>query len=98
MVELKVKLPPVNLLNFNRLRFWMADITMCRDKGCSKKQSCYRYNAPANFYGQAFFIESPRHQDGCNYYWKMEKHDESRARHRNNYGSQEDSRSSDQGH
>ena len=99
MAQSEVKLPPVNLLNFNRLRFWMADITMCMDMSCSEKLSCYRYSAVANPYRQAYFVKSPRNTEGtCEYYWKMEEHDESRNRHRDNYGSQEDSRSRNQGH
>lgn len=78
----------------------MADITMCMDMSCSEKLSCYRYTAPANPYRQTYFVKSPRNTEGtCDYYWLVEsKEYEDRSRHRNNYESQDDSRSSDQGH
>ena len=52
----------------------MADITMCSDKDCSKKESCYRYNAKINECWQAYFGNSPRKENGdCEFYWKMKK-------------------------
>lgn len=47
----------------------MADITMCGDKECPKKESCYRWTAPVNTWGQSFFIESPRVEEECEYFW-----------------------------
>ena len=54
----------------------MADITMCEDKECNKKDTCYRYIAKASS-RQAYFLESPKKvklggQD-CDYYWKVEE-------------------------
>jgi hypothetical protein len=43
----------------------MADITMCQDKECPKKEQCYRYTAPANPYRQSYFVYSPREGDKC---------------------------------
>ena len=55
----------------------MADITKCGDKECPLKESCYRYTAPTNEYGQSYFVDSPRviHKDEtvpveCDYYWE----------------------------
>ena len=54
----------------------MTDITKCRDEDCPLKESCYRYTAPHNEYGQSYFMESPRkiHEDKtasveCDMYW-----------------------------
>ena len=98
MVEYKVILPPVNLINFNRLRFWMADITMCMDMSCPERLSCYRYQAIPNPYRQSYLAESPRKMDGCDYYSKVKEDDEISSRYRNGSVTQDDSRSSDQGH
>lgn len=74
----------------------MADITMCMDMSCSEKLSCYRYNAIANPYRQAYFVESPRDTEGgCSYYWKMEDQDENRSRHRNQFSTRQDTPCSD---
>jgi hypothetical protein len=51
----------------------MADITMCQDKECPKRDECYRFTAPANPYRQSFFIDSPREGDECKYFWMVEK-------------------------
>lgn len=80
----------------------MADITKCEGVGCYRKESCYRYTAPANDLWQSYFVGSPMRMDGCASYWPISgdesKEYEDRSRHRNNYGPEEDSRSSDQGH
>ncbi len=51
----------------------MADITMCRDKECPKKDTCYRYTAPVNKHRQSYFTESPKRKKmggyDCDYYW-----------------------------
>ena len=47
----------------------MADITMCTDEQCSERFRCYRFTAPWNGYGQSVFMESPRKDDKCDYYW-----------------------------
>lgn len=52
----------------------MADITMCNDKECTRKDTCYSYTATPCPYRQAYFVESPKRKkmDGydCDYYWK----------------------------
>ena len=50
----------------------MADITMCEGKGCKSKNTCYRYKAEPNIFRQAYFIESPIKDSGCEYYWNFE--------------------------
>ena len=98
MAKPKINLPPVNLLNFNRLRFWMADITMCEGGSCPVKDHCYRHIAQTSE-RQNFFIEPPYSMDGCPEFLAIEsKEYEDRSRYRNNYGPEEDPRSSDQGH
>ena len=74
----------------------MADITKCEGVGCYRKESCYRYTAPANDLWQSYFVGSPKKMDGCPEYWPLEesKEYEDRSRYRNNYESQEDPRSS----
>ena len=51
----------------------MADITMCNDKECDRKDICYRYTAKPNEYRQSYFGESPKQEglDGeyCTYFW-----------------------------
>ena len=47
----------------------MADISKCEGLDCPKRESCYRYTAPANEYTQSYII--PLFQDGeeCPEYW-----------------------------
>ena len=43
----------------------MADIAMCRDETCERKEQCYRYTAPINIYGQdVFYPKKP-----CDWFW-----------------------------
>ena len=54
----------------------MADITMCDDKDCQRKDSCYRYTATPSKYRQSYFVESPKRKKmggyDCDYYWRVE--------------------------
>ena len=54
----------------------MADITMCTDHECNRKETCYRYIAEACKYRQSYFLNSPRRKklggSVCNYYWETE--------------------------
>jgi len=57
----------------------MADITMCNGKGCTMRNTCYRFKAARGEY-QAYFTESPHNnkvdEDNntiCEYYWKQDK-------------------------
>ena len=49
----------------------MADITMCNGDMCAKKETCYRYTAPASDY-QSFFVASPINMltGECKEYWE----------------------------
>ena len=49
----------------------MTDITMCPDKACPDRGDCYRAQAPANQYRQAYFMTSPRDGTTCTYHWPM---------------------------
>ena len=91
MVEYQVALPPVNLLNFNRLRFWMPDITMCVGRDCPKKNTCYRYTAFPSEYRQSYFVGVPYKGKGCTYYWPEKEEHEDRTGHRDGSIPQEDS-------
>lgn len=48
----------------------MADITMCRDKSCPKRKTCYRFTAPPGHL-QSWFMSSPREGDKCSYYMNV---------------------------
>jgi len=57
----------------------MADITMCNGKGCTMRNTCYRFKAARGEY-QAYFTEIPHNNkvdEGnntiCEYYWKQDK-------------------------
>lgn len=51
----------------------MSDITMCKDDSCSKRLSCYRHTAPTDWLYQSVFLESPKTEEGCTYYWPTEE-------------------------
>jgi hypothetical protein len=52
----------------------MADITMCLDHDCPRKDSCYRFIAPENPYRQSYFQKSPRKGDeACDMYRECPK-------------------------
>lgn len=77
----------------------MADITMCKDTKCPQNSRCYRYVALPSSHWQSYFMHSPKKMDGCPEFLPIESEEyEDRSRHRNNYGSEEDTRSSNQGH
>ena len=46
----------------------MADITMCRDETCRRKERCYRFTARATPEYQAYFVDSPRKEKVCEYF------------------------------
>jgi hypothetical protein len=52
----------------------MADITMCRDKGCNKKNTCFRYKAKPNPHRQSYFSLKSINEDDfvCDYYWEVD--------------------------
>jgi hypothetical protein len=46
----------------------MPDITMCEGKGCKLKETCHRFKATPNKYGQSYFTETPIKKGKCDYY------------------------------
>ena len=52
----------------------MADITMCTDSKCPKRNTCYRFKAKPSEFRQSYFADSPKKEDGsCDHYWETEK-------------------------
>jgi len=57
----------------------MPDITMCKGEGCTIKETCYRYKATPDEYGQSYFESTPSQgvdADGntkCNHYYPISK-------------------------
>ena len=50
----------------------MADITMCNNKTCNKRNNCYRFTAnPSEF--QYWFNGEPGSNDECDYFWDNTK-------------------------
>jgi hypothetical protein len=68
----------------------MPDISMCNDYSCPDFDRCYRAQAKPSEYRQAYFSESPRSMDGCQYLWPMEETNENSARHRNKPSTRQD--------
>ena len=58
----------------------MADITMCTDNDCPRRETCYRYKAVACKYRQSYFLNSPRKKkmggSDCDKYWDTRKEGE----------------------
>lgn len=52
------------------------DITMCDDKECPLKETCYRFKATPSEFRQSYFSESPRKEDKCDHF--MEIYDKSK--------------------
>lgn len=50
----------------------MSDIIICQDKACPDRDNCYRAQAPANEYRQAYFTTSPRDGEKCTFYWPIQ--------------------------
>lgn len=59
----------------------VMDITICMDKECPVRETCYRFKAKPSEY-QSYFSESPRLDEreseskgliegSCSYYWKI---------------------------
>ena len=51
----------------------MPDITMCKNKDCTIKETCYRYNANPNPYWQSYTTFSQNIDGYCDYYWNNDK-------------------------
>lgn len=44
---------------------------MCKGGECPLKETCYRYKAESEKYGQSYFTEPPYSNEECDYYWPM---------------------------
>jgi hypothetical protein len=63
--------PPLNLFNWSNFWKWkqtMADITMCSDETCKKRERCYRFTAKETPEYQSYFVDSPRQGKVCEYF------------------------------
>lgn len=55
----------------------MADITICKGEGCTMKQTCHRYKATPDEYGQSYFASIPcqgvdaNGETKCSYYYNQ---------------------------
>jgi len=50
----------------------MPDICMCTDSECPQKDTCHRFKVKPHKYMQSYFVESPREEEKCEYYWEEE--------------------------
>lgn len=50
----------------------MADITMCNNKTCNKRNNCYRFTAKASKH-QSYFTGNPGSNGDCSYFWDNTK-------------------------
>ena len=48
----------------------MLDISMCKNKKCSKRNRCYRFLAKPNGY-QSYFLDLE--EKDCEYFWDIKK-------------------------
>lgn len=50
----------------------MVDITMCLNKTCPSRNTCYRFTATPSEFAQSYANFEPEHPDldKCDYYWK----------------------------
>lgn len=46
----------------------MTDITKCNNNECLSKETCYRYTAQSNKYGQSYGAFTGTCKDDCDYY------------------------------
>jgi len=61
----------------------MPDITMCKGKGCPKKENCWRYRAIPTPNWQSYFVNSPwsEEKQECEHFLDLEKRQGFRVRH-----------------
>lgn len=51
----------------------MPDISMCNNKECSFRETCYRFKAKPSYYqSYSDFTEFEPEGDKCHYYWPLE--------------------------
>lgn len=46
----------------------MPDFCLCTDIKCPMRQDCRRFTTQGDGYGQAYFLESPRKDDECEFF------------------------------
>ena len=52
------------------------DITMCKNKECTLKESCFRFKCSSTEY-QAYFTDIKQDEKGnCEYYWSFKSKEE----------------------
>lgn len=51
----------------------MSDITVCLNKSCNKRESCYRANATWNEYWQSVADFKPDDNGECSHYWPIKE-------------------------
>ncbi len=51
----------------------MPDITMCDDEKCHLKKICYRFRAIPNEHRQSYFLQTPRKDYECDYFYPIEE-------------------------
>ena len=49
----------------------MPDMTMCQDDRCELSGICYRFKATPDEYQQAYFADTPRVGDECEYFIRL---------------------------
>lgn len=54
----------------------MPDITMCKGKGCKKRESCYRYVAKPDRFQSYSAFEFLIVNGKCDWYWRCEDGDQ----------------------
>ena len=59
----------------------MPDIAKCSGKGCTLKETCYRFKSKSSEYMQSYFARPPdkgKDENGktkCDMYWKLKTKD-----------------------
>ena len=48
----------------------MVDISMCGNKECKLKDTCYRYLAKPDEYAQTYGLFCPSDDSHCEFYWE----------------------------
>jgi hypothetical protein len=51
----------------------MPDISMCTNKDCPLKETCYRFKAIPDKYRQSYGGFAPDDKGECKYYWPLKK-------------------------
>ena len=52
----------------------MADISMCDNRLCTIKETCWRFKAPVNEFRQSYLVDQRQDKDGkCEMYWEFKE-------------------------